>query len=66
MALTKIQKTKQIEAIKERVANQKSMIFVDFAKVPSKDMFGLRKTLKEAGCNMKIAKKTLVRIAFGQ
>jgi len=66
MALTKIQKTKQIEDIKAKVANQKSMVFVDFAKVPSQDMFSLRKTLKEAGCNLKIAKKTLVRIAFGQ
>ena len=66
MALTKEQKTKQIESVKERIANQKSMVFVDFAKVSSKDMFSLRKSLKEAGCNLKIAKKTLVRIAFGQ
>ena len=66
MALTKEQKTKQIADIKAKVANQKAMVFVDFAKVPSKDMFSLRKTLKEAGCNLKIAKKTLVRIAFGQ
>ena len=66
MALTKEQKTKQIESIKERVAKQKSVIFVDFNKVPSKEMFSLRKSLKEAGCNLKIAKKTLVRIAFGQ
>ena len=66
MALTKVQKTKQIDSIKEKVSKQKSMIFVDFAKVPSKDMFSLRKSLKEAGCNLKIAKKTLVRIAFGQ
>lgn len=66
MALTKEQKTKQIESIKEKVSKQKSMVFVDFNKVPSKDMFGLRKSLKEAGCNLKIAKKTLVRIAFGQ
>ena len=66
MALTKEQKTKQIDSIKEKVSQQKSVVFVDFAKVPSKDMFGLRKTLKEAGCNLKIAKKTLVRIAFGQ
>jgi large subunit ribosomal protein L10 len=66
VALTKEQKTKQIESIKEKVANQKSMIFVDFAKVSSKDMFGFRKTLKESGCNLKIAKKTLVRVAFGQ
>jgi len=66
MALTKEQKTKQIESVKEKIANQKSMVFVDFAKVSSKDMFNLRKSLKEAGCNLKIAKKTLVRIAFGQ
>lgn len=66
MALTKEQKTKQVESIKAEVANQKAMVFVDFAKVPSKDMFSLRKSLKEAGCNLKIAKKTLVRIAFGQ
>jgi large subunit ribosomal protein L10 len=66
MALTKLQKTKQIDSIKEKVAQQKSVIFVDFAKVPSKDMFNLRKSLKEQGCNLKVAKKTLVRIAFGQ
>lgn len=66
MALNKQQKTKQIESIKEKLSNQKSMVFVDFAKVPSKEMFSLRKTLKENGCNLKIAKKTLVRIAFGQ
>ena len=66
MALTKEQKTKQIDSIKEKVSKQKSVIFVDFSKVPSKEMFDLRKSLKEAGCNLKIAKKTLVRIAFGQ
>lgn len=66
MALTKDQKQKQIKDLKEKISNQKSIIFVDFSKVPSKDMFGLRKSLKEAGCNLKIAKKTLVRIAFGQ
>jgi len=66
MALTKQQKTKQIESVKEKIAQQKSVFFIDFAKVPSKEMFGLRKALKEAGCNLKIAKKTLARIAFGQ
>jgi len=66
MALTKAQKTKQIDSLKKKISNQKSVIFVDFAKVPSKEMFSLRKSLKEAGCNLKIAKKTLVRITFGQ
>ncbi len=66
MALTKQQKTKQIKDVKEKLSKQKSVIFVDFSKVSSKDMFGLRRALKEAGCNLKIAKKTLIRIAFGQ
>ena len=66
MSLTKIQKSKQIDSIKEKVAQQKSVIFVDFAKVASKDLFNLRKSLKEAGCRLKVAKKTLVRVAFGQ
>ena len=66
MALSKEQKTKQIDSIKAGLSNQKSIVFVDFNKVPSKEMFSLRKTLKENGCNLKIAKKTLVRVAFGQ
>jgi large subunit ribosomal protein L10 len=66
MALTKQQKTKQIDSIKDRIKNQKSLVFVDFAKVPSKDMFELRKILKGVGCNLKIVKKTLARIAFGR
>jgi len=66
MALNKEQKQKQIKNLKESISKQKSMVFVDFSKVSSKDMFSLRKSLKEAGCALKIAKKTLVRIAFGQ
>jgi len=66
MALNKQQKTKQIDNIKDKLKNQKSMVFVDFAKVPSKEMFSLRKTLKESGCGLKIVKKTLARIAFGR
>lgn len=66
MALTKEQKQKQVKSLKEKISEQKSLIFVDFSKVNSKDMFSLRKSLKEAGCALKIAKKTLVRIAFGQ
>jgi large subunit ribosomal protein L10 len=66
MALTKDQKTKQINDLKEKISKQKAVVFVDFSKVASKDMFVLRKKLKDAGCLLKIAKKTLTRIAFGQ
>lgn len=66
MALTKEQKQKQIADIEEKLSEQKSMVFVDFSNVSSKDIFGLRKSLKESGCNFKIVKKTLARIAFGR
>lgn len=66
MALTKEKKGKVIESLKEKIAKQKSVIFADFSKVNSADLFRLRQELKENGCSLKVGKKTLVRIAFGQ
>jgi len=66
MAFTREQKQNQIKDIKERISSQKSLIFADFSKVSSKNMFSLRKSLKQEGCNIKIVKKTLARIAMGQ
>ena len=66
MALTKEKKQKNLKDLKENISKQKSIIFVDFSKVNSKDLFSLRKKLKEAGCVLKVGKKTLIRIAFGQ
>ena len=66
MALTKEKKTKALASLKEKIAKQKSVVFADFSKVNSKDLFSLRKKLKEAGCELKVGKKTLIRIAFGQ
>ncbi len=66
MALSKQQKQSSIKNLKEKILKKKSVVFADFSKVNSKDLFSLRKTLKEAGCFLKIGKKTLIRIAFGQ
>src|SRR5258706_14673926 len=66
MALTKEKKQTSLKALKEKISKQKSVIFADFSKVNSKDLFSLRKKLKEAGCALKVGKKTLIRIAFGQ
>lgn len=65
MALTKEQKQKVIKDLEAQIKKQKSIVFIDFSKVNSKDIFALRKKLKEAGCLLKVAKKTLLRIAFG-
>jgi len=66
MALIKEKKQKALKDLKENISKQKSIVFVDFSKVNSQDLFSLRKKLKEAGCVLKIGKKTLIRIAFGQ
>lgn len=66
MALTKQQKQKALNDLKDKISKQKSAVFADFSKVKSKDLFDLRKKLKEAGCLLKIGKKTLIRIAFGK
>lgn len=66
MALTKEKKSKALDSLKEKIAQQKSVIFADFSKVNSADLFRLRKELKENGCSLKVGKKTLIRIAFGQ
>lgn len=66
MALTKEQKQKSLKSLKDAISKQKSVVFADFSKVNSKDLFDLRKKLKETGCALKIGKKTLIRIAFGQ
>ena len=66
MALTKEKKQKSLKDLKDNIAKTKSVIFADFSKVNSKDLFDLRKRLKEVGCVLKVGKKTLIRIAFGQ
>jgi large subunit ribosomal protein L10 len=66
MALTKEKKQASLKSLKADIAKQKSVIFIDFSKVNSKDLFALRKQLKEAGCALKVGKKTLIRIALGQ
>lgn len=64
MALTRQQKQKIIEGLKEKAGRQKVIIFVDFTGLKVKDFSNLRKKLKAAGNELKIAKKTLMGIAF--
>lgn len=64
MALTKEQKQKVVEKLKEKIANQKAMVFVAIEGLKAADLFALRKRLKEADCALSVAKKTLLNIAF--
>lgn len=64
MALTKEQKKKILEDLKEKIARQKAMIFVDFTGLKVKDLSNLRKKLKSADNELKVVKKTLLGSAF--
>ncbi len=64
MALTREKKQKIIEDLKEKIRRQKIMIFADFTGLKVKDLTSLRKKLKSQGDEIKVAKKTLMRIAF--
>ena len=64
MAQTKIQKEKTLDDLKEKIDRQKAMIFVDFTGLKVKDFSNLRKKLKAADNEIKVAKKTLMRIIF--
>jgi len=64
MALTKAQKQKILEDLKEKIAKQKAVVFFDFTGLKVKDLSSLRKKIKAAGSEIKIAKKTLFGLAF--
>lgn len=64
MPKTKAQKQKILEDLKEKVALQKALVFVDFTGVKVKDLTDFRKKLKKSGGEIKVAKKTLLSLAL--
>ncbi len=64
MPKTKEQKKKIIDDLKEKIARQKTIVFIDFTGVKVEDMFNLRKNLKKTNSQLKIAKKTLISLAL--
>ncbi len=64
MALTRQQKEKITEDLKEKIDKQKTIIFVGFKNLKTKDIFDLKKRLKEINSLFVVAKKTLIDLAF--
>ncbi|PIR01896.1 MAG: 50S ribosomal protein L10 [Candidatus Nealsonbacteria bacterium CG_4_10_14_0_8_um_filter_37_14] len=64
MALTREQKKKIIDELKEKIDKQKAMVFVDFTGTKVKDISRLREEMKKDNCEFKVAKKTLLKIAL--
>ena len=64
MALTRQQKQEIINDLKEKISRQKTMIFVDFTGLKVKDLFELRRRLRESNSLFKVSKRTLLKIVF--
>ncbi len=64
MAKTKEQKNKILQELKEKIAEQKAMIFVDFTGLKVKDLFRLRNELREKNSQFLVSKKTLIKKAL--
>jgi len=62
--LTKQQKQELIEELTDKLKRQKSLIFTDFRGLKMGEMQELRKNLKEAEIDYKVAKKTLIKLAI--
>ncbi len=64
MAKTREQKKDIINDLNEKMKLQKAIVLVDFSKIEAKKVFQLRNELKEAGCILKVVKKTLLEKAL--
>jgi len=64
MALTKIQKQKIIEDLKEKIGRQKTMLFINYSGVKVRELSQLRNKLKENNCLLKVAKKNLINLVL--
>lgn len=64
MPKSKLQKQKTVEELKENLKKAKSVVFTDIQGLKAKDLVALRRQAKEAQGNLKVAKKTLIDLAF--
>lgn len=64
MAITKAKKQEIIKELGEKLAKQKALVFADFSGLKVKDLNTLKAKLRENKAEFKVAKKTLLGIAF--
>ena len=64
MAITKEKKQEIIKELTDKIEKQKAVVFIDYTGTNVKDLSELRKGLRNFGSELKIAKKTLINLAF--
>ncbi len=60
MALTKTKKVEVLSELREKLAGEQTLVFVNFKGLTVGETNAFRKALREAGVGYKVAKKTLV------
>jgi large subunit ribosomal protein L10 len=66
MAKTREQKSAHLNELLDVAKNSQSVVFVSFDKLPVKDETSLRATLTKNNVKYKVAKKSLLKKAFGE
>jgi large subunit ribosomal protein L10 len=64
MPKTKEQKNLILKSLKEKIADQKAMLFIDFQGMQVKDLSKLRNELKSKDSQLMVEKKTLMKKAL--
>ena len=64
MPKTRQQKEEIVSALKEKLANAKSIVFADYRGLTTKQLSDLRENLSEVGGELNITKNTLLKIAL--
>jgi large subunit ribosomal protein L10 len=66
MPKTKVQKNTILNSVKEKLANMKSVVFVNFSGIPVKEINVLRDKCKDNRVDYSVAKKTLLKKALAE
>lgn len=64
MPLTREQKEEQIAEVSQNLQNSKMTVLVDYKGLDVTQIQSLRKQLLDNGCEMKVAKNTLIKLAL--
>jgi large subunit ribosomal protein L10 len=64
MPISKQKKVEIIKEIGEKLGRQKSVVFADFTGLKVKDLSALKTKLRAVDSEFKVAKKTLMKVAF--
>ncbi len=64
MPKTKLQKTKDVEVLTEKLGRAKSVVFADFTAMTMTELSELRNKLREQGAEFSVTKNSLLKIAL--